>query len=95
MKNYGWFYISVVVFITGIIILLQKQKINDLKATQCTVEQTDTYYKGCIELATETATKRLIKQLSIFPTDKQGKVALKDLINSLTVVNQESNKWKK
>ena len=95
MKNYGWFYILVVVFITGLIILLQEQRINDLKASQCTVEQMDNYYKGCIELATETATKRLIKQLSVFPTNKQGKVALKDLINSLTVVNQESNKWKK
>ena len=95
MKNYGWFYILVVVFITGVIILLQEQKINDLKATQCTQESNDKYYKGCIELATETATKRLIKQLQVFPTDKAGKVALKELINSLTVVNQESNKWAK
>ncbi|CAB4165313.1 hypothetical protein UFOVP916_11 [uncultured Caudovirales phage] len=95
MKNYGWFYILVVVFITGIIILLQEQKINDLKATQCTVEQSDNYYKGCIELATETATKRLIKQLGYYPTDKAGKVALKELINSLTVVNNVSNKWVK
>jgi hypothetical protein len=102
MKNYGWFYILVIVFITGVIILVQHQKIitqdNKIKllqATQCTPETNEKYYKGYIELATETATKRLIKQLQVFPTDKAGKVALKELINSLTVVNQESNKWAK
>ena len=95
MKNYGWFYILVVVFITGIIILLQEQKINDLKASQCTQESNDKYYKGCIELATETATKRLIRQLGYIKPDKAGKVYLKDLIEALTIVNQESNKWAK
>ena len=101
MKNYG-FYLLVVMCVAGSIIFAQYQKIVEqenqiklLKATQCTKESNDNYYKGCIELATETVTKRLIKQLGYIKPDKQGKVYLKELINSLEVVNQESNKWSK
>ena len=102
MKNYGWFYLILIIFVLGTISLAQNHKIVEqdkqiklLTATQCTKESNDTYYKGCIELATETATKRLIKQLGDMPADRDGKVYKKNLINALTLVNNVSNKWEK